>query len=88
MDLKALTDHLRELDTFYYEGPVSSEDYVDLTETELVEQIMEMYVLIVEDTDPQLELKSMMEDLESYGVSKSTLLTATEDQIRTWHANC
>ena len=88
MDLQTLTNHLRELDTFYYEGPVSAEDYEDFTEAELVEQIQEMYVLIIEDNDPQLEIKSMMEDLESYGVSKSVLLTASEEQIRTWHANC
>lgn len=88
MDLQTLTNHLRELDTFYYEGPVSAEDYEDFTEAELVEQIQEMYVLIIEDNDPQLELKSMMEELESYGVSKSILLTASEEQIRTWHANC
>lgn len=88
MDLQTLTNHLRELDTFYYEGPVSAEDYEDFTEAELVEQILEMYVLIIEDNDPQLEIKSMMEDLESYGVSKSVLLTASEEQIRTWHANC
>lgn len=88
MDLQTLTNHLRELDTFYYEGPVSAEDYEDFTEAELVDQIQEMYVLIIEDNDPQLEIKSMMEDLESYGVSKSVLLTASEEQIRTWHANC
>lgn len=88
MDLQTLTNHLRELDTFYYEGPVSAEDYEDFTKDELVEQIQEMYVLIIEDNDPQLEIKSMMEDLESYGVSKSVLLTASEEQIRTWHANC
>lgn len=88
MDLQTLTNHLRELDTFYYEGPVSAEDYEDFTEAELVEQIQEMYVLIIEDNDPQLEIKSMMEELESYGVSKSVLLTASEEQIRTWHANC
>lgn len=88
MDLQTLTNHLRELDTFYYEGPVSAEDYEDFTEAELVEQIQEMYVLIIEDNDPQLEIKSMMEELESYGVSKSILLTASEEQIRTWHANC
>lgn len=88
MDLQTLTNHLRELDTFYYEGPVSAEDYEDFTEAELVEQIQEMYVLIIEDNDPQLEIKSMMEDLESYGVAKSVLLTASEEQIRTWHANC
>lgn len=88
MDLQTLTNHLRELDTFYYEGPVSAEDYEDFTEAEMVEQIQEMYVLIIEDNDPQLELKSMMEELESYGVSKSVLLTASEEQIRTWHANC
>ena len=88
MNLQTLTNHLRELDTFYYEGPISAEDYEDFTEPELVGQIMEMYVLIVEDSCPQSEIESMMEDLESYGVSKSTLLTATEEQIRTWHANC
>lgn len=88
MDLQTLTNHLRELDTFYYEGPVSAEDYKDFTKAELVEQIQEMYVLIVEDNDPQLEIKSMMEDLESYGVAKSVLLTASEEQIRIWHANC
>lgn len=88
MDLQTLTNHLRELDTFYYEGPVSAEDYEDFTEAELVEQILEMYVLIIEDNDPQLEIKSMLEDLESYGVAKSVLLTASEEQIRTWHANC
>ena len=88
MSIQSLTQHLRELDTYYYEGPVSAEDYEDFTKIELVEQILEMYVLIVEDTDPQLELKSMMEDLEAYGVAKTVLLTATEEQIRTWHANC
>lgn len=88
MDLQTLTNHLIELDTYYYEGPVSAEDYIDFTEYELVDQIMEMYVLIVEDNDPQLELKFMMEDLETYGVTKTVLLTATEEQIRTWHANC
>ena len=88
MDLQALTNHLRELDIFHYNGPVSDEDYKDLTEVELVEQILEMYVLIVEDNDPQLEIKHMIEDLELYGVSRSILLTATEEQIRTWHAKC
>lgn len=88
MDLQTLTNHLRELDTFYYEGPVSAEDYEDFTEAELVEQIQEMYLLIIEDNDPQLEIKSMIEELESYGVAKSVLLTASEEQIRTWHANC
>ena len=86
MDLIALTSHLRELDTYYYEGPISDEDYSDYTEAELVEQIMEMYILINEDISSDLE--SMLEDLETYGVSKSVLLTATEDQIRTWHAHC
>lgn len=89
MTLPALTKHLKELDLYYYEGPVSAEDYDDFTEAELVDQILEMYVLIVEDeSDSISELENMMADLESYGVAKTTLLTATEDQIRTWHANC
>ena len=87
MDLPTLTNHLRELDTYYYEGPVSTEDYEDFTEIELVEQILEMYILIVEETSSS-DLEHMLADLESYGVARSTLLTATEEQIRTWHANC
>lgn len=89
MSLQDLTKHLKELDTFYYEGPISEDDYEDFTERELIEQIMEMYVLIVEEQDePKDDLQSMLSDLELYGVAKSVLLTATEEQIRSWHANC
>lgn len=87
MPIQDLTQHLKELDTYYYEGPISAEDYEDFTEPELVDQILEMYVLITEE-DASSDLEHMLTDLESYGVAKSTLLTATEEQIRTWHANC
>ena len=87
MPIQDLTQHLKELDTYYYEGPISAEDYEDFTEPELVDQILEMYVLITEE-DSSSDLEHMLADLESYGVAKSTLLTATEEQIRTWHANC
>lgn len=89
MTLPALTQHLKELDLYYYEGPISAEDYADFTEAELVDQILEMYVLIVEEeADSKSELENMLADLESYGVAKTTLLTASEEQIRKWHANC
>ena len=87
MPIQDLTQHLKELDTYYYEGPISAEDYEGFTEPELVDQILEMYVLITEE-DASSDLENMLADLESYGVAKSTLLTATEEQIRTWHANC
>ena len=87
MPIQDLTQHLRELDTYYYEGPISMEDYEGFTEPELVDQILEMYVLITEE-DASSDLEHMLADLEAYGVAKSTLLTATEEQIRTWHANC
>ena len=89
MNIQSLMLHLKELDLYYYEAPISDEDYSDFTEAELVDQILEMYVLIIEEEENGVsELQTMMEELESYGVAKTTLLTASEEQIRSWHANC
>ena len=89
MTFPALIQHLKELDLYYYDAPIFDGDYIDFTEAELVDQILEMYVLIVEEeTDSKSELENMMADLEAYGVAKTTLLTMTEEQIRAWHAKC
>lgn len=86
-----LLTHLKELDMFYYEK-IDEEDYKDLTKREVIDNILEMYILITEEENEVLEsinyeLDKMKEDLISYGVAPSVLVTASEEQIRKWHAN-
>lgn len=86
-----LLTHLKELDMYYYER-IDEEDYKDLTKQEVIDNIIEMYILITEEENEVLdsinyELDKMKEDLISYGVAPSVLVTASEEQIRKWHAN-
>lgn len=91
ISIDILITHLKELDMYYYEK-IDEEDYKDLTKQEVIDNILEMYILITEEENEVLEsinyeLDKMKEDLISYGVAPSVLVTASEEQIRKWHAN-
>lgn len=91
MNKDILCTHLKELDLYYYER-IEEEDYKELTKQEIIDNILEMYVLITEEENEVLEtinyeLDKMKEDLIAYGVAPSVLAVASEENIRKWHAN-
>lgn len=93
MNEDVLLTHLKELDLYYY-SRIDEADYVDLTKEEIISAIREMYVAISEEeefisaiTDKSPTLEEMRKDLIDFGVAPSVLVTATEEQIRTWHGN-
>ena len=86
-----LLAHLKELDLYYYDR-IEEAEYEGMTKQDIIDNIIEMYILITEEENEVLEsinyeLDKMKEDLISYGVAPSVLVTASEEQIRKWHAN-